>query len=501
MGGGIAQLASYGVADSYLTGNPQITWFKSIYRRYTNFALEAIDQTFDGTADFGRKATVTLSRNGDLVSRMWLQITLPNLFAYNVYTNTGAGPAEGQSVDVTAQGTTQSATSGGLLGAVASKVWNVSGVNAGFAWELAGKVYSNAACTTEIVSWPYMVSTGGGTSYAQPTALPRWCNSVGHALMSSVELEIGGQRIDKHFSEWWDIWSELSEKEEKRGGLWEMIGKYGDDAYDAGPTRDQGRARTYYIPLTFCFNRNIGLALPLVALTYHQVKFNFEFRPYLECIRCAGLNIASLTAKEGGTVPSFTDIKMYAEYVFLDTPERRRFAASPHEYLIEQLQFLGDESVLPGALNRKLQLNFNHPVKELVWVYVPKTHYEVNPVTGNQLFKYSIPSDASLDVFDTAKLLLNGNDRFSDRPPGYFRLVQPYQHHARCPAKKVYMYSFALNPEDVQPSGSCNFSRVDTAHLSLKMNSAIELGRIKVFALSYNVLRVQSGMSGLAFSN
>lgn len=495
MGGGIAQLASYGVADSYLTGQPSITFFKSIWRSYTNFSTEAVSQTFDGTADFGRKATVTLSRNGDLVSRVWLQITLPNLFAYDVT----PAPAEGQSVDATAQAGVAASTSTGDLGAYgATKVWYKTSTANTFAWERAGKVYSNAQCTTEIVSWPYMVASGD--IYVQPASLVRWCNSIGHALMSSVELEIGGQRIDKHFSEWWDIWSELSEKEEKRPGLWEMIGKYSDAAYDAGATRDQGRARTYYIPLTFCFNRHMGLALPLVALTYHQVKFNFEFRPYLECIRST-TPVAALSAKAGGGVPAFTDIQMYAEYVFLDTPERRRFATMPHEYLIEQLQFLGDESVLPGTLNRKLQLNFNHPVKMVSWVYVPKSNYEVNAVTGNQLFKYDITSDASLDVFDNAKLLLNGNDRFSERPPGYFRMVQPYQHNTRCPSKKVYVYSFALNPEDIQPSGTCNFSRVDTAQLALKMNSAIELGRVKVFALSYNILKVQSGLSGLQFAN
>ena len=492
MPGGIAQLAAYGTADSYLTSSPQITWFRSVTRRHTLFSLEAIDQVFDGTADFGRKSSVQLSRNGDLVSRVWVQVQLPDLAAYDITPT----PAEGQSVDVTKQGSVTSSTDAGdLAGTSATRVWKKSSTI--FAYELAGKRYTDAACTAEIKTWPYMVDDDG--DYVAPTALVRWCNSIGHALMSSVELEIGGQRIDRHFSEWWDIWSELTEKEEKRAGLWDMVGKYSAADY-ATFQREHAAAKTLYVPLTFCFNRHPGLALPLVALTYHAVKFNLEFRPYLECIR-SSVPVTALTSKDGGLTPSFADIKLFAEYVFLDTPERRRFAQMPHEYLFEQVQWLGDEAVLPTALNRKFQLAFNHPVKELVWVYVPKTHYDADPQTGNQIFDYHIPDLADQDVFDSAKLLLNGNDRFSERPPGYFRRVQPYQHHTRCPAKHIYAYSFALNPEDIQPSGTCNWSRLDSAQLQLKLNDNIQLGRVKIYALSYNVVRIQSGMAGLQFSS
>ncbi len=492
MGGALAQLSSVGVADAFLTASPQITYFKSIWRRHTNFSLEAIDQVFDGTADFGRKATVQLSRNGDLVSRVWLQVTLPDLAAYDIT----PAPAEGNSVDVTAAAqVTTSTAAQDLQGTAATLVYKKSSTI--FAYEKSGRRYTDAALTSEIKTWPYMVASGN--TYVVPTALVRWCNSVGHALVSSVELEIGGQRIDRHFSEWWDIWSELSEKEEKRAGLWSMVGKYDATAYDTY-AREHAGPRTLFIPLTFCFNRHAGLALPLVALAYHAVKFNFEFRPYLECINST-VPVTALTSKEGAMLPTLGDIRLYAEYVFLDTPERRRFATMPHEMLVEQLQFLGDEAVLPSAVNRKFQLNFNHPVKELVWVYVPKAHYDVDPETGNRLFDYFIPGSPDVDVFDTAKIVLNGNDRISERPAGYFKRVQPYQHHTRCPAKNVYVYSFALTPEDVQPSGSCNFSRIDSAQLQLKLRDDIELGRVKIYALSYNVVRIQSGMAGLSFSN
>jgi hypothetical protein len=496
MPGALAQLSSFGVQDSYLYSSPQVTMFKSVYRRHTNFALEAITQTFDGGADFGRKTSVTLSRNGDLVSRIWLQVTLPDLAAFDITRSDGVAVTATSDVTVAA-GVTSSVAAADLVGSSASRVWRYTdniGTNT-FAWELDGKVYSNSLMTIEFTTWPYLTAGRG-----QPTELVRWCNSVGHALMSSVELEIGGTRIDRHVSEFWDIWDELTEKDERRQGLWEMIGKYADATYDSTPTRQHSRARTLFIPLQFCFNRHMGLALPIIALAYHQVRLNIEFRPYTELLR-ATVPVQSLAAKNGGTPPAFTDVQLYAEYVFLDTPERRRFATTPHEYLFEQLQFLGDEAVQAGALNRKFQLNFNHPVKELIWVYVPKTYYDPDPQTGNQLFKYHIPGSANQEIFDTGELILNGNDRFSEMPAQYFRLLQPYHHHTRCPAKKIYTYSFALNPEDIQPSGSLNYSRVDSAQLSLKLNANVQLGRLKVFAVSYNVLRVQGGMSGLAFAS
>ena len=377
------------------------------------------------------------------------------------------------------------------------------GSPATLAYTKDGVAFSDAACTAEIASWPYLapvLTAGVVTAYIPPTVQMRWCNSVGHALMSSIELEIGGQRIDKHYGEWMDVWSELTEKEEKRSGMWDMIGKYPDAEYEVA-TRRQSARRTYYIPLVFCFNRTQGMALPIIALPYHQIKINVEFRPYLECLR-SSVAISRLEAKRGGALPSFEDVRMYADYVFLDTPERRRFATTPHEYLFEQLQFLGDEAILENTSNRKLTLNFSHPVKELVWVYTAKEFYDgSDSTTGNQWFRYDVPGAPGKDVFTEAKLLLNGSDRTVARPAGYFRMVQPYQHHTRCPSKNVYVYSFALTPEDLQPSGTCNFSRVDTAHLNISFDSSIiQQGRIKVFAFSYNVLKVQGGMAGLAFA-
>lgn len=373
MGGGLMQLVAYGAQDIYLSGNPQITFWKVVYRRHTNFSMEAIDQQFNGSADYGKKVSCTVSRNGDLIHRVYVQVDLPNLSA--------------------------------------------------------------------------------GT----------YLDNLGHKLIASVECEVGGQRIDKHYGEWLHIWNELSQTEGHWRGYSEMI----NGVSEAG-SEDTGDARTLFIPLQFWFCRNPGLALPLIALQYHEVKLVVEFASFEAC-----------TSTDAALTP-FNSATLYVDYIYLDTDERRRFAQVTHEYLIEQLQFTGEERV-----QSKVKLNFNHPVKELIWVT-----QGANAGVGDYNAGY-----------EEAHLQLNGHDRTSSRKAKYYQLVQPYQHHERVPdaLSPISVYSFALRPEEHQPSGSCNMSRIDNATLNLKGISTDDT--IKVFACNYNVLRIMSGMGGLAYSN
>ncbi len=400
MGGGLLQLVAYGAQDVYLTGNPQITFFKVVYRRHTNFSMESIEQTFNGTADFSRRVTCQISRNGDLIHRMYLQVALPAL------------------------------TSG-----------------------------------------------------------KQWTDYVGLALVKNVELEIGGQRIDKQYGDWMYIWNELSLPYGKRDGYRSMVGA--SLSYAGGSTA----AETLYVPLEFWFCRNPGLALPLIALQYHEVKVNLEFRALSELgAYSVGGGFLGLASGSLGTT------SLWVDYIFLDTDERRRFAQLSHEYLIEQLQFTGDESVASGATSTKVKLNFNHPVKELVWVLQE---------TG-ALFGVYTDDGADADfardganLCSTAKLQLNGHDRFAQRDGAYFNLVQPFQHHENIPTNEgINVYSFALKPEEHQPSGTLNMSRIDSAVLDVGHSGlGAFAAKIRVYALSYNVLRVMSGMGGLAYSN
>jgi len=347
---------------------------------------------------------------------------------------------------------------------------------------------------------------------------------------------------------------------------------------------------TLYVPLQFWFCTNPGLALPLIALQYHEVKINIDFRPIGECLWAVG----SLTETSGtqsvsqAYQQSLVAASLYVDYIFLDTDERRKMAQNPHEYLIEQLQFTGDESV--GSSSNKIKLNFNHPCKELIWVVQPDANVDycssldaagtLFRTLGAQPFNYtdaidalppsiaafggqaetmgttsyinssglfempgaldaegitaptpyipfhtedtkgSLVSDAGTFVLSetaldmhcwgenpvvTAKLQLNGQDRFSEREGNYFDVVQPFQHHTRNPDTGINVYSFALRPEEHQPSGSCNFSRIDNAVLQLVLSSATVSGtataKVRVYAVNYNVLRVMSGMAGVAYSN
>ena len=608
------QLVAYGAQDVYLTGNPQITFWKVTYRRYTNFAIESIEQTFNGQADFGRRVTCIISRNGDLAYRTYLQITLPEINQY--------------------MGNTSSLSIGGL-----------------------------------------------STVYA------RWLDFPGEQLIAQVEVEIGGQRIDRQYGDWMHIWNQLTMTAEQQRGYFKMIGNTTQLTFITDPSfsdvdgpcdslaprqvcapRNALPETTLYVPLQFWFCTNPGLALPLIALQYHEVKINLDLRPIDECLWAVtslscntgpAVNGVMDNAKQlspGSTVSatiaynqSLVAASLYVDYVFLDTDERRRFAQNPHEYLITQLQFTGDESV--GSSSNKIKLNFNHPVKELIWVVQPDQNVDycssllcdalLFKVLGAQPFNYTdaidalpnaihafggptetsagqyidarglfedagaddayvpagftgywhgpndpyneaniggpnvginpsanfagvdlpyingltaaevlagsanivsnygnpykvdtrghgttypglgstvsdagtfVLSETSLDMHCwgqnpvvVAKLQLNGQDRFSEREGSYFSWVQPYQAHTRNPDEGINVYSFALRPEEHQPSGTCNFSRIDNATLQLVLSNATVEGtktaKVRVYATNYNVLRIMSGMGGLAYSN
>jgi hypothetical protein len=437
MGGGLMQLVAYGAQDIYLTGNPQITFFKVVYRRHTNFSMEAIMQTFNGTVgESASTVTATISRNGDLVSNLWLDVKL----------------------------------------------------------------------TTGIITG----LTGADSKYLTFT------NNTGHAFVKDCEIEIGGQRIDRHYSQWLDVYNELTDHEEQE---WLGLNKHAAknaylkenlvtlDSTDT-PTTD---GQQLYIPLQFWFCRNPGLALPLIALQYHEVKLKLTTRGLLDLINTDGAGTAALPAS-GASVSA----DLYADYIYLDTDERRRFAQVSHEYLIEQLQ---RET---GTMSTSQTLNFNHPVKELIWVVQDTTcatsgassidatsnvSSATDATNKNDYFNYVSGDNRSTEVingvtsregFTDMKLQLNGHDRFSKRNASYFRICQPIQAGHKVPSKHIYCYSFALKPEEHQPSGTCNFSRIDNAQMIFTGANTDDL---TVYAVNYNVLRIMSGMGGLAYSN
>jgi hypothetical protein len=521
MPGGISQLVSYGAQDVYLTGNPQITFFKAIYRRYTNFAVESIQQAMDGTTDFGKFPTCTISRNGDLAGPIWIEVTLPNLLGYNITPTPPVQPGNATlanasnvltlaNVYADPSGNYWQTQNGSQFSNLIAAYSNVSGNY--FASANVANIYSTSEYSGNIITWPYMVATPNISTpplnnFYIPTANLRYVNGIGLALFNSIELQLGGQRIDKHYSEWWDVWSELTETAEHLQGYNTMVGRYDPTYYNSNYDITQSQGGTYYVPLKFCYNTNPGQYLPLVALSYHDVKLNFDINNYLNCVRC-NYPVTSLTSQVGSNPLSISNFKLYCDYVFLDAPERIRMSEIQHEYLVTQLQWQGTEPVTApsapnGTSNRKITLNFNHPVKCLVIVYQAASSYaQGDAVNGNDIFNYQIPNAPTAEIIESMTLLINGSERFSARDGAYFRLVQPYQHSVRVPSKSVYLYSFALEDIDSkQPCGSANFTRYDSAQLQMILNPNLPSGQFQIYAPNYNILRVASGMGGLAFAN
>ena len=410
MGGGLMQLVAVGAQDVFLTSNPQITFFKVVYRRHTNFSREAIEQTINGTVSKGGSVNVTVSRNGDLIHRVYLEASL------------------------------------------------------------------KAAAIT--------------------------CDNLGYNQLDWAKLEIGGQQIDKLYGHWMETWAELTEPNPSGShATYKGISTVAADRGDSGEANAAAQlAKTLFdgskfqrmtaaggvslnvqgasastavvskitVPLPFSFCRNAGLALPLIALQYHEVKIELKWTSVDDIIDTLVNNH-----------------KVWVDYIYLDTEERRRFAQVSHEYLIEQVQWEGH-----SGTSKTKTLHFNHPVKELVFT----------GDRGGAVSTFTPVPLAGTGGVDTLKLTLNGQDRFSARDALYFTRTQLWEHHTGYGGitvrDNIGVYSFALKPEEHQPSGTCNFSRIDTAQLVL--GNGVSLN---VYAISYNILRIQSGMGGLAYSN
>ena len=423
MGGGLVQLIAYGAQDIYLTGQPQITFFKSVYRRYTNFAIESIKQTINGSISFGSKTSITISRDADLLKQIWVEYSPQEM---------------------------------------------LSGVN------------NNVVCA-----------------------------NVGHTLIDYVEILIGGQLIDRHYGKWLTIWNYLTDTNPSgQQGYIDTLGAGpGESSVDGDsatniqlprPTKYDRMAYTHranlnvsnsteapiraWVPLQFWFCRNPGLALPLVALQYHQVTINIGFAQY-----------NSITDAPAPTGMEFNNFSVYADYIYLDTSERRIYAQNSHEYIIDQLQVMSNET------RNSSTLTFNHPVKELIWSRVPDFFVNESTPAGpaSPPSRFTMSTNISPNYY---RLILNGTDRFTERDITYFTRNQVWESHTGFGSvmypDSVAVYSFSLRPEEHQPSGTCNFSRLDLAQLNRTVADPID-----IYALNYNVLRVTSGMAGLAFSN
>lgn len=537
MTGGLIQLVAYGFDDMYLTNDPQITFFKVVYRRHTNFSVEQIPQSFVNDANFGKTSTAFISKNGDLVGKILLVITLP-------------------------------------------KITELPGI-------------SQSTATT--------IGTNISVQFA-------WVKRIGFSLIKSIEIEINGRVIDRHYGEWLSIWAELT-GELRNGhsrGFKKMIGDI-PELTNFSLTKEQ---YTLFIPLQFWFCRSSGNALPLVALQYSDVKINIEFEDATNCfmlspthsIKCrddivnfipyeyieqnidgninAGIFIDydinskrlyyyKITDSKLQSIPvdstfdvssanqtaidallssptglkylivgktsgysTFAEFKnntvsfpttkirnlhfvksfLIIEYYFLDDEERFKFSQSKHDYLIEQLYYTPDIAI--DGVNYNAKIVADHPTKFMVWLmqlnYIKnsKDYYNYTNSYQNKLFSQDITNvnfgePMGKSLINTETILINGNQRITRRDNSYFDTIQVYQHTNTSISTGINFYSFGLYPFMTQPSGSCNMSQIDTIEVQMTLSSAINAnnkGIFRGYLVSQNILRIVNGLAGLVFA-
>jgi hypothetical protein len=404
MGAGtLVELIARGTQDAYIIGNPQFSFFKSVYRRHTNFAIEPIRQIFTESPDFGKRVTCIIDKKADMLSDILLEVELPAL------------------------------------------INNVS-----------------------------------------------WTNGIGYFMIDNVELQFGGEMIDRVSGDLMDAWMELSTQLGIKNSLYTMIGKY-----ITFNKNTQTKEKKLLIPLPFWFTRGVERALPLISMQYTDIKIIVQFKEFDKCwYKLSGGALPS-------GVPTITKAGLLCNYIYLDTFERQKMATQPtFEYLIEQFQSSNPFQVSENFINVNMPLYFNHPVKELIWMYRTTVATNTNNYYNYaNILNYGTPSEISNVPFNNMQLRFNGNDRFEYIPSTFFYLYQPYRHHSCGTTQYIHVYTFALNPEGVQPSGTCNFSKLDNVSLNLVCNSSIQDGLLNVYAISYNILKIQSGMAGLMFSS
>ena len=404
MGAGtLVELIARGNQDAFLIGNPQFSYFKSVYKRHTNFAIEPIRQIFNESPDFGKRVSCTIEKKADLLGDILLDIELPALNA------------------------------------------NVS-----------------------------------------------WTNGIGYYMIDYVELQLGGEPIDRITGELMDAWMELTTELGIKYTLYTMIGKYATFNKNS-----QTNSVKLLVPLPFWFTRNVARALPLISMQYIDVKIVIQFKTFDQCwYKLSGGSTPTST-------PSITKASLLCNFIYLDTFERQKFASNPmFEYLIEQFQTNNFYQLTQNIPNFNCPVNFNHPVKELIWTYRTTVATDSNDYYNYaNVINYNTINQIITAPFDTIQLRFNGNDRFEPISSRYFYLYQPYKYHSCGTGQYVHVYSFALDPEVEQPSGTCNFSKLDNVVFSAACNSNIQDGAVNIYATNYNILRIQSGMAGLMFSS
>lgn len=566
MPGGLINIVTYGSQDLFLTGTPHITFFKVVYRRHTNFSMESIKMGFDDSVGFGKYSTKVIPKNGDLIHKCYLEIKLPEI-AFKRNNNTPQRQAiilnASQNVEDAKIDLFEVLNFTEInLNAYARAIGDFEAVNT-VTKDIAGTIISyfnsinqTIAYTDVITNFQILLQSYPQFSYNTISLdslaksysniieiLPKedflilmnkyvsnnniiveffrkrlrdfedilndelntnlkfaWVKKLGHSIIDYIQIHIGGEEIDKQYGDWMNIWAELTIKDYHQKNYDSMIGNV---STLTSFNRNTKPSYVLMIPLQFWFNKFNGLALPILALQYSEVTLSIKLRnmqdlAYIEDLGTK-VNLDDMAENSNYNL----SMNLCLDYIYLDTLERRKFAQAGHEYLIEQIQYLEMEGVVQDQVS--IRLDLNNPTREVIWV-VQKNSFITNLDGHTEClwYNYSINRNNIGNPIRTAEISLNGFTRVQKEDGAYFNYVQPYYSHTKTPSDGINLYSFALKPEEHQPSGSCNFTRIPSSVLQLDIDKRVfennDTINIRVYAPNFNILRIIGGMGALAYA-
>jgi hypothetical protein len=587
MPSGLINIVTYGGQDLFLTGNPEITHFKSVYRRHTNFSSQSYKISFNDDINFGKEVHVEIPSIGDLLSKVYLELEIPEVglrrITNSIYNQQVIIPAQNnyntaQSSlikvakfmnlnmeafrKVKEEYTPENSGEEALLTmkniilnqfSLTSVGLSTSDVNkkivedfeelivGNFEYELVSLYYlaenldiSGSNITAEefytnielAIDMSYVLIKYYTNNYNQkknilldaqaPYYKFAWVDRLGHAIIDYIDVFIGGEKIDRHYGLWLDVWYELAGKKDQENTYMKMIGNIPELT-----TFDRTTKPNYklIIPLQFWFCRHNGLAIPLVALEYNKVSFAIKIRDFSDISYVENVSSSNYYLNKPDLKIIYEDLGLKlngylcADYIFLDGPERRKFAQSGHEYLIEQVQYYYNSSINQELFTAKI--DFNHPVKEIIWLV--QKNSRLSNESGSykiQWTNYGIEDNNKTNPIKQSKMVINSLDRIIALDGNYFNYVQPFNHHSNTPSDGINMYSFSLFPEEIQPSGSCNFTRIPSTIMTFTIDPRMagitqdnsgntistDTFRLWIIGVNYNVLRIIGGFGALAFS-
>lgn len=559
MPGGLIQIVAYGAQDLFLTGIPEITFFKYIYKRYTNFAMEFIELQFNGDKNFGEEISCQIPKDGDLLKDTVVKVVIPAVKLEKSTTDTSLvananvnmNDAENVYINFTnfisyiyesiklanigIENTNQTFSNiktsintylnsdnnylllknkvnsdiqkmfdiESHLTSIASKAINESEKKT-FLNNLVNGYLDLGSSIAKNLQKDYIDKKKIYDSSLENNYNFSWIKDLGWNLISEVELTIGGNIVDKQYGTWLFLWNELFESVYKKKDI-EKLHSRTSLAYTHNNSAKP--SFTIYIPLKMFFNREYGLSLPLVSIRNQSIilKIQLEKLSKLVYTDYTDSNIVDLI--------KLSNITLLANYIFLDQDERIKFAEADHEYLIEQTNFYSYRKPKNTELN--LELNINHPVKYYVWTVQKESDINVNNLHNNYESNIIFSVDNGKTIISTnngnpissATLEMNGVDRTKFHDGIYYNYLTTYELNLNSPLDGINYFSFSINPKDMQPSGSCNFSRLNRKNLKMEFDSTF-LNRlsssdfiiIKFTYVNYNILKFSKGYGSLVFN-